>query len=149
MLANFTITVHHENQPRAVQVKVYKTVAAMRGAVARYDRPTKKERKRLAKTGEDKFLGICHRFELMKFRRGTTREETNPLCAVVRLAKPHLGAGIIAHELAHAAVWIQQLNHGDEFLTCDNDEEFCWVLGELVRQTVDTLHAKGIYADED
>lgn len=150
MLANFIVTVHYNKKPYAVNVRVYKTVAAMRGAVTRYDRPTKKEKKRRLKAGEDRFLGICHRFELMRFRKGSqSPEETNPLCAVVRLAKPHIGAGIVAHELAHAAVWIRELYLGDpgweEPLTASNDEEFCWVLGELVHNTVDKLYEKGIY----
>lgn len=143
MLADFTITVHDDNRPYDIQVKVYKSVRAMRSAKTQSERPkpTKREKARRAKTGEGLFLGLCERFTL--FRTG--EDSPDPLCAIVRLAQPHLGVGIISHELAHAAVWIRELKHGEVPLVTTNDEEFCWILGELVRQTIDTLYAKGVY----
>jgi hypothetical protein len=66
----------------------------------------------------------------------------------VRFAVPNVGAGIVAHEMAHAAVWLWAIkNKFDENvpLRCDNDEWFAWILGELVRQTTVKLHEKDIY----
>jgi hypothetical protein len=133
-LADFTITVEFE-QPRAVRVVVYDSVKGLRIAAARYDNT--RRRGLYADT-----LGVCHRFEWMN-ADGTP----DPLCAIVRLAEPNLGVGVISHELAHVAVWMRELTEGDERLTCENDEQFCWVLGDLVRQTINAITERGVYND--
>lgn len=142
MIADFTITIHSD-PPRAVQVKVHENVFALRSAVTQYGRThgTGKADKGL--------LGVCHRFHTQSTKGlGKNRKSTeDPLCAIVRLAPPEIGIGIVSHELAHAAVWIQEIdNHFDDTpLVCQNDEQFCWNLGELVRQTVNKLYEKGVY----
>lgn len=133
MLADFTITVHEARKPLAVRVKVYKRVSALRGACTQYaNRIDDKTDCDFSDT-----LGICHRFHTFN----------DPLCAIVRLAEPNIGTGIVAHELCHVAVWMWEIHNKFENvpLTCDNDEWFCWVLGELVRQTTIKLIEKGIY----
>jgi hypothetical protein len=146
-LADFEITVHYENQPRTVRVIAYETVKALRSAATRYDN----------RTGRDGHnpdtLGVCHRFTHgLVLDDGTF--EAEPLCAIVRLAKPMLGVGYISHELAHAAVWMHELDvvgpdgeHEAEYrgIRTEDDEEFCWVLGELVRQTVTVLNDKNVW----
>lgn len=82
----------------------------------------------------DKPVGLCHRFE----HRG------DDLVALVRLAPPHIGIGVVSHELAHAAVWIRELDEDTPFIS-DNDERFCWVLGELVSKTVTKLYEHEVY----
>lgn len=133
MLADFTITIHEARKPLAVQVKVHDSTAALRSAAAKH-----------AKRSGDKdadysdTLGVCHRFHMMN----------EPLCAIVRLAPPHIGVGVVAHEMAHAAVWMWEIHNKfsrKKPLVCDNDEWFCWVLGELVRQTTIQLFEKDIY----
>lgn len=143
MLADFFITIHSD-PPRTVNVKVYKTVAAMRSAKTQNDRRwfSKKQQAQKKKDGENQFLGICECFELENVR-GTP--EAQSLCAIIRLAQSHIGIGIVSHEMAHAAVWINQLNKSCDPLISGNDEEFCWILGELVRQTINKFHDKGIY----
>lgn len=84
-------------------------------------------------------LGVCHRFHMAN----------NPVYAVVRLAPPNLGAGIVAHELLHAVVWLWQIQSKFDKklqLTCENDEWFAWVLGELVRHTHNKLWEHGLYS---
>lgn len=139
MLADFEIHIHGEDE-RVVRVKVHKDVKALRKAAKRYAKRntrSKKERKKL-NMRHTKLLGVCHRFQRMD----------DPLCAIVRLAPPYIGVGVISHELAHAAVWIRSLDEGeDTILHCGNDERFCWVLGELVRQTINTMQKKGIFDD--
>jgi hypothetical protein len=134
MLADFTVTVHEARRPLTVQVKVYDNVAALRGAATKWA-------KRGCRKAEPDFsdtLGVCHRF--------TKMDES--LCAIVRLAPPNIGAGLVAHEMAHAAVWMWEIHNDfdkDTPLVHDVDEWFCWVLGELVRQTTIKLLEKGIY----
>jgi hypothetical protein len=144
MLADFTITIHRDDRPdRSVRVIVHDNVYALRSAVTQYGR------KNGTGKAEKGLLGVCHRFHNQRYSgRGKNRKwEPDPLVAIVRLAPPDIGIGIVTHELAHAAVWIQEID--DDFkdtpLICQNDEDFCWNLGELVRQTVNKLYEKEIY----
>lgn len=133
MLADFIINIHEARKPMAVQVKVHDSVAALRGASAKHAK--RGGRKESDTAG---LLGVCHRFHMMN----------DPLCAIVRLAPPHVGAGIVAHEMGHAAVWLWEIQNKFDRkvpLMCDNDEWFCWILGELVRQTTIQLIEKEIY----
>lgn len=133
MLADFTINIHDARKPLAVRVKIYDSVAALRATATRHDRVNRR------RDAEDhsQTLGICHRYHFAN----------DPVCALVRLAPPHVGAGIVAHEMGHAAVWIWEIEHKFSRkvpLTCANDEWFCWILGDLVRQTTIKLVEKGI-----
>lgn len=139
MLADFTITIHSD-PPRKVQVKVHDDVMSLRSATTQYARRWNTRKKARQATHKDT-LGICHRFNLQK-KNG----KRDPLCALVRLAPPNLGVGIVSHELAHAAVWIWEMDNQFEVpLTCANDEQFCWILGELVRQTLNKFNDLRVY----
>lgn len=133
----FTLTIHCE-PPRAVEVRIYENLRAMRAAASRYD---------LARNDRafdaSSLLGICHRFQQYTCANG--KAEIKPLCAIVRLAKPHIGAGILSHELAHAAVWMRELQFPNDPLVADDDEWLCWVLGELVSCAVGQMQAREIY----
>jgi hypothetical protein len=138
VLADFEINVELE-PPRSVRVVVYDSHKGLRIAATRYDNlGTRKSRRRRGKFSET--LGICHRFEWQN-----DAGETRPLCAIVRLAKPDLGVGIVSHELAHAAVWIRELNGDLDPLTTHNDEPFAWLLGELVRQAINAMNERGVF----
>jgi hypothetical protein len=150
-LADFTVTLHNEPGPdgirdraqaRAVRVVVYSDIAHLRAAATRYDNRARSPRRKASGEYADT-LGVCHRFEWLD----AETDESQPLCAIVRLARPHLGAGIVTHELTHAAVWIRQLDQGSTPLDADHDEPLCWDLGELVRITVDALYDLGVYDD--
>lgn len=125
MLADFIIQIHSE-PPREVRVVVHKDLRAMRSAATQYDR-----RSGRPNTSHKDTLGVCHRF----VSENAVTGQKQPLVAIVRLAPPNMGAGLVAHEMAHAAVWLWELAQGDRKLDCGNDEPFCWILGELVRQT--------------
>lgn len=139
MLADFTIHIHELRKPMAVQVKVHDSAVALRSATTQYSRRTMSEKqKRVWPTAaEEELLGVCHRFHM----------DSDPVVALVRLAPPDIGIGIVSHELAHAAVWVHHIQHEfKEGIVCENDELFCWVLGELVSKTVAKLYEKGIYS---
>jgi hypothetical protein len=121
-----------------IQVEFEKT---LRMAATRYDNRSRNKRKKKRGQFADT-LGICHRFEQF-----SAAGQLDPLCAIVRLARPHLGVGIISHELVHAVVWMRELNEELDALTCANDEQFAWILGEVVRQTVDLMNECGVYDD--
>lgn len=138
-LADFTVHTTYEDVPREVRVVVYDSVSALRAAATRYDNAQRLRSKRLRDSNADT-LGVCHRFELQD-HKGNSK----PPCAIVRYARPHTGAGIVSHELAHAAVWMRELHEGDKALTCEDDEPFAWTLGDLVRQTVDAMYDRNVY----
>jgi hypothetical protein len=136
VLADFTITTHEGRKPMAVRVKVHDNVAALRGAATRYDKHRPKQEQ-----DNSGIAGICHRRHMMG----------DPLVAIVRLAPPYIGAAMVAHEMAHAAVWmweIQNKFNRKVALQCDNDEWFCWILGELVRCATVKLYEEGVYTHD-
>lgn len=142
VLADFTISIESEI-PREVRVIVYDSLKGLRIAATRYANLSVSRRKKklglFANT-----LGVCHRFECVNHDG-----EVLPLCAIIRLAKPYVGVGILSHEMAHAAVWLHELNQGTTILNNHNDEPFAWYLGELVRQTVNAMNDRGVYDDKD
>lgn len=110
---------------------MHDSVRALRSAITQFDKKRNNKPEDHSET-----LGVCHRFHMMD----------DPLCAIVRLTPSHIGIGVVSHEMAHAAVWIHELdNQFKKPLDCSNDEPFAWVLGELVRQTVNKLYEKGVY----
>lgn len=141
VLADFTINVEFEDQPRAVRVVVYDNVKGLRIAATRHENHGVRKRQRKRGMFKDT-LGICHRFEWQN-----SEGERRPLCAIVRLAKPEIGVGIISHELAHAAVWMRELNGETGPLSTENDEPFVWLIGELVRQTVNAMQERGVFEE--
>jgi hypothetical protein len=139
VLADFTISVEFEELPREVRVIVYDNVKGLRIAATRYEnRTTRRSRRRRGLFSDT--LGICHRFEWLD-----DQGRSKPECALVRLAKPYIGVGIVSHELSHAAVWMRQLNGDVGPLTIDNDEPLVWLIGELVRQAINALNERGVY----
>lgn len=126
-----------------VRVIVYENVRALRSAATQHDnlywnRPVRGK----PKYGEFKdTLGICHRHHW----------DGDSVYAIVRVAPPNIGIGIISHELAHAAIWLWAIENkfDEKALTCENDEWFCWVLGELVRETVNKFYEIGIWEDKN
>ena len=131
LLTDFTIEIEYEDMRRAVDVLVYPSPEDLQDAIREYQGYEDPD--------DNHTLGVCHRFETIH-PDGTS----DPLCAIVRLCEPHLGVGLISHEFAHAAVWLWELNHPDTPLETDNDEEFCWILGSLVKDCVNALHDRGV-----
>lgn len=135
MKADFTITVHDVDKPLGVRVVVHDTLRAMRSAVTQQDNYWFGGKNR---SDHKDYLAICQRYNL----------QGSDVYSTVRFAPPHVGGGIVAHEMAHAAVWLWAIkNKFDEDvpLRCDNDEWFCWILGELVRRTNQMFFKRGIY----
>lgn len=140
-LADFRITIRDVDGPLAVRVVVHKDLRTMHSAITLSDRKfrTKKQLERKKPNQFKDVLGICQRFNLAPLR---------PLFCVVRFVPEHMGAGMVAHEMTHAAIWLWAIKHKfDENIpiNCSNDEWFCWILGELVRQTTVKFHEKGLY----
>jgi hypothetical protein len=138
MLADFTIDIHDARKPMSVQVKVHDNVAALRSAAARYTNQANSTRRgsKNAADFSDTF-GVCHRFHMAN----------DSVVALVRLAPPHISAEILSHEMAHAAVWLWQIQNQFKGVVLEDsdDEWFCSVLGELVGHANTKLIEKKIY----
>ena len=124
---------------REVRVVAYDNLKGMRIAATLYDNADRARSARV-RGAHAETCGLCHRFEWLD-----DGGHSHPMCAIVRLAEPHLGIGIVTHEVAHAAVWIHELNEGPRPIVTDNDEPFVWMLGDLVRQAVVGLTDAGVY----
>lgn len=139
MVADFTITIHDVLKPLGVRVVVHDNLRAMRSAVTQQERLWYGRNKRRKKFDTKGLMGVCQRFHM----------EDSSTYAIVRLAVPEVGAGMVAHELTHAAVWLWEIKHQFEPTPISNehdDEEwFAWILGELVRQTTVKFHELGVY----
>lgn len=141
VLADFEITVELD-PPRAVRVVVYDSLKGLRIAASKHaNRGVHKKDRKPGQFSDT--LGICHRFE-----NWDKHGKLKPVCAIVRVAEPYLGVGIISHELVHAVVWLRELDGDGDPLTTANDEPFAWLLGDLVRQTINTMRRAGVF-DED
>jgi hypothetical protein len=134
MIADFEITVHDVSKPMSVRVVVHDNLRAMRSAVTQSDN---RRRYKKSKDENNDYLAICQRMHM----------SDSSLYSIVRFAPPNIGAGIVAHEMAHAAVWLWHIKtqFKDVPLDCENDEWFAWVLGELVRRTTNMFYEKGVY----
>lgn len=133
MLADFKITIHSDPL-RVVRVAVYDDVKGLRRAARRHDKAFQSD-------GDfSETVGLCQRY-VVHSRDGSPY----PDIATIRLAPPDIGIGVVSHEIAHACVWIWELEHPDEKLDCSNDEPFAWIMGELVRQTVNKMYEHNIW----
>lgn len=63
----------------------------------------------------------------------------------IRFALPNIGAGVVAHEAAHMALHIWELENPDQELYSDDDEQFAWLLGEIVRLITIRFVGKSYY----
>lgn len=135
-LADFKITINDVDKPLAVRVVVHKNLRAMRSAVTQQDNHWFNGKNRSDNTD---FLAICQRYNL----------QGDNVYSTVRFAPPYIGGGLVAHEMAHAAVWLWEIKHEfkEKALTCQNDEWFAWILGELVNRTTEKFYEKGVYVE--
>lgn len=134
MRADFTITINQARKPMAVQVKIHNSLPALQRAAIKHSKIWRKDEVPELKEA----AAVCQRFHL----------QNDPRVAIVRLAPPYLGIGFLSHEMAHAAVWMWEIENKFSKkvpLTCENDEWFCWVLGELVSKATAALYEKGVY----
>lgn len=143
---SFRVTTRHSGRRRAVTVKVYDDLEAMRAAADAYARRT-------GTSPPGQFgdaHGVTHAFQVMTI--GPEGEVTNQseLAAIVRLWRQRLGTGVVTHEAAHAAAAIYEQDwlpeHGAMHDGIDNEEVYCYLLGDLASRIVKRLYHYGMYA---
>lgn len=92
----------------------------------------------IAGTKDHESLGLCERY-WAEDNHGTKLIHMRQI-ATISLIEGHLGAGIVSHEAAHAAVHIWLLLMGRKQLRDTNDEPFAYVLGDITRKIYNGLY---------
>lgn len=141
----FRVTTRHSGRKRAVTVKVYDQLDDMRTAADRYAR-------RNGTSEPGKFgdaHGITHAFQMMSIGPDGEVESASEAAALVRLWRHRLGTGVVTHEVGHAAAAIYEQDwlpeHGPIHDSLNNEEVFCYLIGDLASRIVKQLYRHGMY----
>lgn len=146
-LANctFRVTTRHSGRRRAVTVKVYDDLDAMRAAADAY----------AARNGTSPpgnfgdAHGITHAFQAMTIGAGGEITDRSESAALIRLWRRRLGTGVVTHEVAHAAAAIYEQDwlpeHGPVHDSLANEEVLCYLVGDLASRIVKRLYHYDMY----
>lgn len=68
--------------------------------------------------------------------------------AIIRLEKDHCPTGLVAHEVAHAAIYIftKDGNRLHRNQSINVEEKFCYLYGDLFHEITKKLYKKGIWS---
>lgn len=141
MSESFTVNRHGSRYTFAV--KVFDTKAKMYD----YFRKRGKAIGLKRRDGELDFAAIC-----MCYERIRTRDEKRmPDIGEVLFYRDRLGAGIVAHEMLHAAMHYERLVNQNTNATFTpnigkEEERLAHTLTDLVRQFTETAYKRGLYA---
>lgn len=75
-------------------------------------------------------------------------EKPSRIEAFIRLEKDHCPTGLVAHEVAHAAVYFftQDGNRLHKDSPISVEEKFCYIYGDLFHEVTKKLYKKGIWS---
>jgi hypothetical protein len=146
MPLTFRVTTRHSGRKRAVTVKVYDTVEELRAAAEAFTR-----RRGAEQTGEfDRAWGVTHSFDSVMFNEQGEVERQGEAAALIRLWRQRLGTSVVTHEVCHAASGIYRSDchdeHGPVHDDMDNEEIYCYLVGDLTARIVNRLYHYGMYA---
>lgn len=133
-MIQFQISTRNSGRKRTIQVCIYDTVKELREAADKHN-------KRIGntETGLDKAHGLCQSLERV-FVYDSGRIRRTPTAGFIRLYKPALKTGIIAHEATHMAVAIYKQDVQKTIPDMDREETLCYLVGDITSQIV-----RGIY----
>jgi hypothetical protein len=130
-------------------VRVYDDAAALRIAAERYCAQWG-----TADPGEFREAhGVTHTVQVCYFDDAGEIERVGEAAALIRLHREAVGTSVVTHEVAHAASAIYrqdcQPDRGPVHDCMDNEEVFCYLVGDLTRRVVDRLYHYGYYGESD
>lgn len=141
----FRVTTRFSGRRRAVTVKVYDDLDAMRAAADAY--ATRNGTSPPGNFGDAH--GITHAFQTMTIGPDGEVQSTAEAAALIRFWRQRLGTGVVTHEVAHAASAIYEQDwlpdHGPIHETMDNEEVYCYLIGDLASRIVKRLYHYGMY----
>lgn len=135
---DFQISTNRSGRNRTFNVRVYDDLKAMRRDAANWT-------KRVRGESEDfgGALGVTHRNERLTVSEGKD-DVSHDLVGMIRIHRSALRTGIITHEVAHAALWVFELDCGGRPTTENHEQEevFCHIVGSLTAKFVHKLYEK-------
>jgi len=132
-MTRFQISTRNSGRLRTVQVCIYDTREALERAGNRYqDKNGYEERVGGAMHG----LAQTHWREMQVGKRWVKM----PDAGYIRLWKGALRTGIITHECSHVAIAIYEQDVAKTFKHHENNETFCYILGDLAAKLVNGLY---------
>ncbi|MFE2710607.1 hypothetical protein ACFXKI_01100 [Streptomyces mirabilis] len=127
-------------------MKVYDDLAGMRAAAESYA-------KRTGTSAPGDFgdaHGVTHAFQVMAIGSDGELQGSSEAAAIIRFWRQRLGTGVVTHEVAHAAAAIYEQDwlpgHGAIHDGIDNEEIYCYLIGDLASRIVKRLYHYGMYA---
>ena len=128
-----------------VTVKVYDDLADMRAAAEAYAQRTG--------TSAPGYFGdahgVTHAFHSMTIGPDGEVASASEGAALIRLWRQRLGTGVVTHEAGHAASAIYEQDwlpeHGTIHDSLENEETFCYLIGDLASRIVKRLYHYGMY----
>ena len=144
----FRVSTRKSGQRRFVTVTVYDEIDDLRRAAKRHSRRTGTYR-----DGEfEQALGVTHSFQSVLIDGDGLELRQGPTAAHIRLWRGRLGTSVVTHEVCHAVSGIYQQDCLEELGSVhenmDNEEVFCYLLGDLSARIVDRLYRYGYYQGE-
>jgi len=144
----FRVTTRYSGRKRAVKVKVYDELSALRRAADAWT-----FRHGLEQPGHfGSAMGVCHAFDSVFVPDDGGEEIRGEAAALIRLWRGALGTGVVVHEVTHAASAIYQQDwepdHGAVSDGMDNEEVLCYLVGDLTRRIVDRLYHYDMYSEK-
>lgn len=145
----FRVSTRSSGRRRFVRVSVYDTVEELRAAAHRYTQS-------VGTYEEGEFshaYGVTHSFSRFHVMPDGSIGWSGPSASHIRLWRGALGSSVVTHEAAHAAMGI----YGQDCLekdgpvhdSMDNEEIFCYLLGDLSRAIVDRLYHYELYENDE
>lgn len=97
--------------------------------------------------GEETY-GVTNKQLIYLDEEGKPAEKPSKIEAFIRLEKDHCPTGLVAHEVAHAAVYFytQAGNRLHKDSPIEKEELFCYVYGDLFQEVTKKLYKHGIWS---
>lgn len=141
----FRVTTRFSGRRRKVTVKVYDDLADMQAAAEAYA-----QRSGTSPPGNfGDAHGVTHAYQTITIGSDGSVEATSESAALIRFWRQRLGTGVVTHEAAHAAAAIYEQDWLPERGTIhdclDNEETYCYLIGDLTSRIVKRLYHYGMY----
>lgn len=96
--------------------------------------------------GENTY-GVCNKQTIYDDDNGRPADKPSRIEAYIRLEKDHCPTGLVAHEVAHAAVYFytQDGNRLHKDSPIEKEELFCYIYGDLFHEVTKKLYKYKIW----
>jgi len=138
-VAEFQVSTRHTKIPTKLKVTIYDNLKDVR-KWGKWDGGEA--------YGETTY-GVCNKQAVYYDEEGgKLADKPTRLEAFIRLEKDHCPTGIVAHEVAHAAVYffVNDGNRLHKDTPISVEEKFCYIYGNLFHEVTKKMYKKGIWS---